>query len=524
MRWWTLAVLCFSLLVISLDNTILNTAIPRLVTELGASNSELQWIVDAYVLVFAGLLLTAGSLGDRYGRRGAFLVGMGIFGAGSAFSAVGTTPTQLIAGRAVMGFGAAFIMPATLSIISTVFPAHERPKAIGVWAATTGIGVALGPIIGGFLLDHFWWGSTFLVNIPVVLIGAVATLFVVPTSLDPSKPRQDPLGSVLSVLGLTALVYAIIEAPEKGWGDPSVIAWFTAAAVLLVAFALWERRCTYPMLDLRFFQNPRFSAASASVTLVMFALLGGTFMFTQYLQFVKGYSPLEAGVRMLPLAAAMTVVGPISPRLAERFGAKVVVTAGLLTICLALAVYMGLGPASSYPDIVWRITIMATGVGLALPPATEAIMGSLPKAKAGVGSAVNDATRQVGGALGVAVIGSVMAGVYRPRMAGVLRGQDVPAGVAETIKGSLGGALGVATEVGGESGRLLGEVARQTFVDGMQRGLLVSLVAGLAGAAVAFRYLPARGRAEEDIEAAWAASHQTAETARTVEPALTETA
>ncbi len=505
MRWWTLAVLCFSLLITSLDATILNTAIPRLVTELGASNSELQWIIDAYILVFAGLLLTTGSLGDRYGRRGAFLTGLTIFGTGSLLSTISTSPTQLIAGRAVMGVGGAFIMPATLSIITNVFPAHERPRAIGVWAAVTGIGVALGPIIGGFLLDHFWWGSTFLVNLPVVVISGVAAVFVVPTSWDPSRPRLDPTGSVLSILGLTGLVYAIIEAPERGWGDPSVLTWFVAATVVLVAFALWERRCPHPMLDIRFFRNPRFSAASVSITLVMFALLGGTFMFTQYLQLVKGYSPLEAGVRMLPLAATMTVVGPISPRLAERFGAKIVVTAGLLTICLALGVYMSLGPASSYGDIAWRVMIMATGVGLALPPATEAIMGALPKAKAGVGSAVNDATRQVGGALGVAVIGSVLASVYRPRMAGALRGGEVPAELAEAIEGSLGGALGVADRLGGEQGRLLADLARDAFVDGMQRGLLISLIVGLAGAAVAFRYLPARGTEEAEVEAAWAA-------------------
>ncbi len=524
LRWWTLGVVCFSLLVISLDNTILNTAIPRLVTELGASNSDLQWIVDAYILVFAGLLLTSGSLGDRYGRRGAFLFGMTIFGAGSALSTIATSSAQLIGGRAVMGVGAAFIMPATLSIITNVFPAHERPRAIGVWAATTGVGVALGPIIGGFLLDHFWWGSVFLVNLPVVIAGAVATIFVVPTSYDPSRPRLDPFGSLLSILGLTGLVYAIIEAPERGWDDPTVIALFAGSLAVLVAFALWERRCPQPMLDIRFFRSARFSAASGSVTLVMFALLGGTFMFTQYLQMVKGYSPLDAGVRMLPLAVVMTIVGPLSPRIAERFGAKAVVTAGLLTVCLALTVYMGLGVETSYPNIVWRVMIMAAGVGLALPPATEAIMGALPKAKAGVGSAVNDATRQVGGALGVAVIGSVLSSVYRPRMVSLLADGGAPPEMIAAVKSSLGGALGVAGSVGGDAGDALAKAAREAFVDGMQRGLFVSLLVGLVGAAIAFRYLPARGAHEDEVEAAWAAVGAPTEGVDVAEPALTESA
>ena len=521
-RWWTLAVLCCSLVLIGLDNTILNTALPRLVSELGASNSQLQWIVDSYTLVFAGLLLAAGSLGDRFGRRGMWQIGLAIFGIGSALSALSNSPTELIATRAVMGIGGALIMPSTLSILTNVFPAHERAKAIGIWSGFAGVGVAIGPIVGGFLLAHFWWGSTFLVNLPLVVVGLAASWALVPTSKDPSKPRQDPLGAVLSIAGLTSLVYAIIEAPEYGWSDPVVLGWFGAAGAVLLAFGLWEWRCPHPMLNIRFFQNPRFSASCISITLVLFALLGGTFLFTQYLQFVLGYTPLQAGVRMLPLAVVLTIVSLLSPRLEALLGTKVVVTAGLLIVALALALYMAFDIDSSYGPIVWRTLVMATGVGLVMAPATESIMGSLPRVKAGVGSAVNDATRQVGGALGVAVIGSAMSSVYRPRMSSLLRGTGAPAAAAEHITNSLGSALGVASRVGGEPGQLLARAAREAFVAGMQRGLLVSIGAAVAGALVAAFYLPARGGSEDGDER-WAA--ETAADAAAIgdlQPALTK--
>lgn len=504
-RWWTLAVLCCSLLLTGLDNTILNTALPRLVSELGATNSQLQWIVDAYTLAFAGLLLAAGSLGDRFGRRGAWQIGLAIFGLGSLLSAFATSPGRLIATRALMGVGGALIMPSTLSILTNVFPAHERARAIGIWSGVAGVGVALGPIIGGFLLAHFWWGSTFIVNVPLVVIGLGASLFLVPTSRDPSRPRQDPIGALLSIVGLTCLVYAIIDAPDSGWGNSSVLAWFGAAIVALLAFALWEMRSAHPMLEIRFFRNPRFSASCISITLVLFALLGGTFIFTQYLQFVLGYTPLQAGVRMLPLAAMLTVVSLLSPRLAERFGTKIVVATGLLTVALALALYMGFDVDTSYGDLVWRILVMAAGVGLVMAPATESIMGSLPRVKAGVGSAVNDTTRQIGAALGVAVVGSAMSSVYRPRMSRVLAGTGIPADVAGHVTNSLGGALRVAAEIGGDSGLLLARAAREAFVAGMMRGLVVSIVSAVAGAVVAAVFLPARAR-DEDVDAEWAAA------------------
>ena len=411
-RWLILAVLCFSLLVIVLDNSILNVALPAIVRELDATNTQLQWIVDSYTLVFAGLLLTAGSLGDRFGRRPALQVGFLIFGLGSLASALADSPQTLILSRASMGVGGAFIMPATLSIITNVFPDRERGKAIGVWAATAGLAAALGPLAGGFLLEHFYWGSVFLVNLPIVLGGLIAGVFLIPDSKDPAAPRLDPLGAVLSITGLGALLFAIIEAPRHGWSDPMTLGVFAIAAILLLAFAWWELHCDHPMLDFGFFRNPRFSAASAGITLTFFAMFGSVFIYTQYLQFVLGYSPLQSGVRLLAIALPMMIVAPLSPRFVHRFGTKLVVAAGMALTTLGLLLMSFVSADTSYPQLAWRMVVMACGLALTMAPATESIMGSLPLAKAGVGSAVNDTTRQVGGALGVAVLGSVFTSIY----------------------------------------------------------------------------------------------------------------
>ena len=310
-RWLILAVLCFSLLVIVLDNTILNVAIPTIVRDLDATNSQLQWMVDSYTLVFAGLLLTAGALGDRFGRRGALQFGLVVFGIGSLASAFANSADQLIATRAFMGIGGAFIMPATLSIITNVFPPAERGKAIGVWAGTAGLAGVLGPTIGGFLLEHFYWGSVFLVNIPIVVVGILAGVFLIPTSKDPTAPRLDPIGALLSITGLVALLYAIIEAPQNGWTNSTILAAFAIGAVLLVAFIAWEAHTDHPMLDVRFFKNPRFTAASLSIMFVFFSMFGVTFLLTQYLQFVLGYTPFQAGIRFLPWAVVMLIGAPL---------------------------------------------------------------------------------------------------------------------------------------------------------------------------------------------------------------------
>jgi EmrB/QacA subfamily drug resistance transporter len=496
-RWWILIVLCFSLLVIVLDNTVLNVAIPTIVDDLHATNSELQWIVDGYTLVFAGLLLTCGSLGDRFGRRGALQLGLTMFGLGSIASAFAESSTQLIATRAFMGIGGAFIMPATLSIITNVFPGPERGKAIGFWAGTAGLAGVLGPVTAGFLLQHFYWGSIFLINVPIVAVGLLAGFFLIPTSKDPSAPKLDPVGALLSIVSLVTLLYGIIEAPVDGWGDPTIVACFVLGAVLMGAFFVWESRIDHPMLDVKFFKNPRFTAASNGVMLVFFAMFGSIFLITQYFQFVLGYSPLETGIRFLPWAAAMMVVSPFSARLVDRVGTKLSVGLGLGCVAVALALLSGLDATSSYwPDVLWRMMLMAVGMGLTMAPATESIMGSLPRAKAGVGSAVNDTTRQVGGALGVAVIGSVLASTYSNQVAEFLLGKNVPTGVAQAYEQSLGFALSAGKSVPG-----LAQAATSGFIDGMQSGLLVGAGAALLGSLIAFVFLPARARHNaEDAE------------------------
>ncbi len=491
-RWWILVTLCLSLLVITLDNTILNVALPTLVDELDATNRQLQWIVDGYTLVFAGLLLTAGSLGDRLGRKGALQIGLVIFGIGSTLSAFATSPDHLIVTRCIMGIGGAFIMPATLSILTNVFPPEERGRAIGVWAGISGLGVAVGPLLGGYLVDHFNWGSVFTVNIPVVIVALAAGAFLIPSSKDPDAQKLDPVGAVLSIVGLVAVVFALIEAPQTGWTDPEILVTFAVGALALAAFGGWELRTDHPMLDVSFFKNPRFSAASAAVTLVFFGMFGFSFLLTQYLQFVLGFTPSEAGLRMMPLAITLMVVAPTSSRLVERVGTKRVVTTGLAIVAVALYLNTGLEVDSSYGQVVWRMMLLALGMGLVMAPATESIMGSLPLGKAGVGSAVNDTTRQVGGALGVAVIGSVLSSVYGDKVADFLNGRALPADAVEAAKDGLGSALGVAARVGGPEGAAIAGHARSAFVDALHGGAIVAAVASALGAFVVARYLPSR--------------------------------
>jgi EmrB/QacA subfamily drug resistance transporter len=516
-RWLILAVLCFGLLVIVLDNSILNVAIPTIVRELDASNSDIQWIVDAYTLVFAGLLLTMGSIGDRYGRRGALQAGFVVFGVGSVASALATSSSQLIATRAFMGIGGALIMPATLSIITNLFPANERGKAIGVWAGTAGIGGALGPLTGGFLVEHFYWGSVFLVNIPIVIVGVLAGIFLIPTSKDPSAPRLDPFGAVLSIIGLCALLYGIIEAPTDGWTAPGILAAFAVGIVLLGTFVWWETTTDHPMLDVRFFKNPRFSAASGSITLIFFAMFGSIFLLTQYMQFTLGYTPLQTGVRLVPFALVMMVVAPLSPKLVGRIGTKFTVAAGLGVSTLALVLTAGLNDSSSYGEIAVRFVLIGLGMGLTMAPATESVMGSLPLAKAGVGSAVNDTTRQVGGALGVAVVGSVLASVFGAQVSDFFHGKTAPPGAEATAKSGLGGAIAVADHLrglkipGAEAlANSLVDTANSAFVDAMHWGVLVAAGATLLGVFVALLWLPAHARPTDVAEQAheYVAEHE----------------
>jgi EmrB/QacA subfamily drug resistance transporter len=495
--WLILTVLCASVFIIVVDGTIVNVALPTFVRELGATTSQLQWIVDAYVLVFAGLLMAAGSIGDRFGRKGTLMIGMAAFGGTSILAALSTSPAQLIGWRAAMGIGAALIFPATLALLVNVFTdARQRAIAISIWAATSGLAVALGPVTGGFLLEHFFWGSVFTVNVPVIVVAMIAIWRVVPTSRDTTIRRFDPLGIALSIAGVSVLVWAVIEGPKHGWISSTSVVAFALAAALLTAFIRWERRSDHPMLDVGVFTNMRFTAGSVSVAFAFFALFGFIFMVTQYFQFVRGYGTLEAGVRTVPFALFTGMAAPLSAKLAERFGTKAIVTAGLVSMSVGFAWVTRDTATSSYWLVVGQMFFMGGGLGLVNAPATEAIMGSLPPAKAGVGSAVNDTARELGGTLGVAIIGSLFASVYSSRLGELLTGSPVPASAQRIAADSVGAGIEVARRAGEQAGPQAGAAVKaavdSAFIDGFRAGSWVSAGVVLVGAMIALKWLPRR--------------------------------
>ncbi|MDQ1713049.1 MAG: hypothetical protein QOE45_2499 [Frankiaceae bacterium] len=494
-RWWTLGVLCVSLLVVGLDNTILNVAIPRLQGELHATQGQIEWIIDSYVLVFAGLLLTMGALGDKFGRRRALTIGLLVFGVGSVLSAFSGSANVLIATRALMGVGGALIMPSTLSILTNVFPPAERGKAIAIWAGVSGLGIGIGPIAGGLLLEHYWWGSIFLVNVPVVIGAIAAGRYLVPESKDEHAARLDPAGAVLSIAGLTALVYAIIEAPSRGWASPATLLVGALGIAIIVVFVVNESRSDHPMLPVEFFKNPRFSAGSGSVTLAFFALFGTTLLLTQYQQLVRGYSALGAGVRVLPVAVALVVFAPNSAKMAARFGTKNVVASGLTLLAVTLASLRLFGVDTPYWKLGLVYFFMGAGMAHVVAPATEAIMGSLPRNRAGVGSAVNDTTRQVGGALGVAILGSLLSSAYAHHVAPIVA--SLPANRQGEARDSIAKTFQVAREVGGPNARAVVRGAQVAFTDAMGTVALVAAAFALLGALAVLLFLPAKGRDEE---------------------------
>ncbi len=477
----------------TLDNTILNIALPALVRAMHATDAQLQWIVDAYAVVFGGLLLVAGTVADRYGRKNVFIAGLLLFAAGSGAAAFSQTVTQLIWARAAMGVGAACIMPSTLSVIADVFrEARERAQAIGLWSATSGLGIALGPIIGGWLLERFWWGSVFFVNVPIALAGVAAALWLVPDSRDPNHRTLDAVGAPAATGGLLLLLWAIIESPVRDWHSAPVLGVGAAGLALLVGFTLWERHTASPMLVVEAFRDRRFSVAMVSVAMAIFALMGALFVLTQYLQFSLGYSAFAAGVRILPVAGLLAVTAPLSTVFDRWLGTKVVVTVALTVIAGGLLWLSRLSVSSDFGHALPGMLLLGAGAGLAIAPATAAVIGSLPHERAGVGSATNGTALQTGGALGVAVIGSVLAARYQSTMTAVLAGQSVPPAAAHAITGSLGGALGVAAQAGEPAGTLLSAAARSAFLDGMRLSLTVATVVVAVSAALVLVALPSR--------------------------------
>jgi DHA2 family multidrug resistance protein-like MFS transporter len=491
-RWAILGVLVISLLVVVLDNTVLNVALRTIadpVHGLGASQSQLEWSINSYTLVFAGLLFTAGVLGDRLGRRRMLLLGMTLFGLASLASAYADSPTQLIWARALMGIGGAAIMPATLSIISNVFDPRERARAIGTWAGAVGLGVAIGPVVGGLLLEHFWWGSVFLINVPIVVAGLIAIVVLVPDSRDPRPGRVDVVGVLLSIAGLVLLVYGIIDGGEHGFGRPRSWGPVLGGVLVLVTFVLVERRIRFPSLDVRLFGNPRFSASVGAVGLIFFAAMGSMFSFAFYLQLVRGFSPLKSGLLMLPFAAAQLLFAPRSAAMVRRYGAKAVCAVGLGLTAVGLAAFMGVQADTS----IWLVGLLAfvQGAGMAnvIAPATEAIMSTLPREKAGVGSAVSNTVRQVGGALGVAVLGSVLSAVYRSQLKPDLAG--LPGAVRDTAGESISGTYAVAPRLG-SAGPALIDSGNHAFVQAMHWAAAGSTVVALLGVLVVVLWMPGR--------------------------------
>ncbi len=491
-RWTILAVLVLSLLVVVLDNTVLNVALRTIADPshgLGATQAQLEWSINSYTLVFAGLLFTAGVLGDRIGRRRMLVIGLVLFGLASLASAYAQTPTQLIWARALMGIGGAAVMPSTLSIISNVFDPRERAKAIGVWAGAVGLGVAIGPVVGGALLESYWWGSVFLINVPIIVAGVALVLALVPESRNPNPGRIDLAGVLLSIAGLMALVYGIIDGGEHGFNRISVWVAILVGLAVLGWFIRNERRSDHPSLDVSLFKDPRFSAAVGSIGLVFFAAFGTLFFLAFYLQLVRGYSPLQAGLLMTPFAAAQLIFAPQSAGMVRRFGPKAVCATGLSLVTVGLAGFAFVGASTPLWVLIVLTFVQGAGMANVVPPATESIMSSLPREKAGVGSAVSNTVRQVGGALGIAILGSVLAAVYRSEIGdsvATLSGSDRAAATE-----SISGAYGVAARVG-PSGNALVAAANDAFVAAMHWAAAGSALVAFASIFVALAWLPRR--------------------------------
>jgi EmrB/QacA subfamily drug resistance transporter len=500
-----LVALLLASFLINLDTTLINVALPTLTRELGASTAQLQWVVDAYNLVFAALLLTSGSMSDRFGRKGILMAGLLVFGASSFIGSFATSAGELIAARGVMGLGAAMTFPATLSVLTGVFTSRrERALSIGLWGATAGVAIALGPIVGGLLLEHFSWSSVFFALGPTSLAAIALVALCVPRSRATVPSRIDYVGLVLSSSFMALLVYTIIEAPARGWTSVGSVGGFAGAGILLIGFTIGERRAIQPMLDVRIFKNMRFSAASASVTIAFFTLLGFIFLMTQFFQFVRTYSPLSTGVHLLPVAVSVALGSVVGTRLAVRIGTKAVVTTGLvLQAAFYLWVASDISPTLSYGIIAVQMVIYGLGMGLTSAPATESIMGAVAADQAGIGSAINDSTRLLGGTLGVAVIGSVYASLYNARLDTALP-NSLPRALNDAAHQSVGGAFQVAGRLSAHGqpsiSALVRSAATTAFDHGLSIGCVVAAIVAGTGALLAVTFLPAQPPDQFDQE------------------------
>ena len=487
-RWQIHAVMSIGLILIVMAVSSLNVALPTLVREIGATATDLQWIVDSYALVFAGLLLFAGALGDRFSRRWAFVIGLAVVAVTSFMSSIAEDSQDLIIWRGLMGIGAALVMPATLSIINNVFSnPKERTKAVALWAGFAGAGASIGPVVSGILLENFWWGSIFLINIPVAMLGVLGAMLLVPDSKDPESERLDFGGALLSIVGLAVLLFGIIEGPIKGWTAVETLGSIIAGALILAAFVWYEIKSDHPMLPMQFFKSRSFAVGALSITLVFFAMFGMFFTIVQFMQFVLGYSALTAAVRTLPFTVALIVISGVVPRFVEKYGIRRIIMTGMFMAAIGLGVFATLTPGSSYWVVFAGLVLSGAGIALSMPPATDALIGSVPERKAGVGSAMNDATREVGGALGIAVLGSLLTSEYRSGVADST--VALPPEAAEAVNQSIGGAQAVAAELG-EAGIELSTVASSSFTDGVVLTMIVGAAFLLVSAIIASYLMP----------------------------------
>jgi EmrB/QacA subfamily drug resistance transporter len=494
-RWWTLGAMCFALFMIMLDNTVVNVALPSIQKSLGASISGLEWTVNAYTLAFAVLLVTGGRLGDIFGRRRMFLFGVVTFGLSSAFIGLSQSEAWLVAGRAVQGVGAAFMMPATLSIISNAFPPHERGRAIGTWAGVSAMALAIGPVVGGFLVENVSWQSIFFLNVPVAVVAVAVTLFAAHESRDETSTHHVDLPGVATVtIGLASLVLALVEGNAWGWGSASILALFAVAVAALAGFAVAERRSVEPMVDFQFFRSRSFLGANVVAFIVSFAMLAMFFFLALYMQNVKGYSPLEAGVRFLPSTAVIIVIGPIAGRLADRIGPRPLMTLGLLLTAGSLFWQGHLTTDTSYGLLVGAFVLMGLGMGLVMSPMSTAAMNAVEQTKAGVASGILSMSRMVGGTFGVAVMGALITALGKSKLHDLL--PALPAGQRDTLAESLGAG---GTQVSGQ----IGDAVQQAFVSALNDGLRMASVVAAIGAALAWALIsdevPARDRIPVEV-------------------------